>query len=167
MADIPTSRCQEIGESTSTFDLSQPSCKDSDNLSSRRSNAGPGIQDLEGIEPFSSEPLYSIFSTRQKQYIIFLTAWGGFFSGLSSSIYYPALNAIAKDLNVSNAVINLTLTSFMIFQGLAPTIFGGTSVIRSVLPLFCEISGDRMVFLATQSVFEFSITDTEIANRPW
>jgi MFS family permease len=34
------------------------------------------------------------------------------------------LNTLAEKFNVSNAVINLTLTSYMICQGLAPTIFG-------------------------------------------
>ncbi|KPI38376.1 Quinidine resistance protein 2 [Cyphellophora attinorum] len=39
-------------------------------------------------------------------------------------IYLPALNTLASDLNVSNTLINLTLTSYMIFQGLAPAFIG-------------------------------------------
>ena len=53
-----------------------------------------------------------------------MAAMGGFFSPLSANIYFPALNALARDLKVSNQLINLTLTSYMIFQGFAPTIFG-------------------------------------------
>jgi MFS family permease len=34
------------------------------------------------------------------------------------------LPTLAKVLHVSDSLINLTLTSYMIFQGLAPTIFG-------------------------------------------
>lgn len=47
-----------------------------------------------------------------------------FISPTSANIYFPALNSLQTDLNVSSTLINLTLTSYMIFQGLAPTIFG-------------------------------------------
>ncbi|TKA57857.1 hypothetical protein B0A49_12524, partial [Cryomyces minteri] len=72
----------------------------------------------------TNTPPHSIFSKRQKQFVVFMVAWGGFFSPLSANIYFPALNTLATDLKVSNELINLTLTSYMIFQGLAPTVFG-------------------------------------------
>ena len=53
-----------------------------------------------------------------------MVAFAGFFSPLSANIYFPALNTLARDFNVSAAGINLTITTYMIFQGLAPTIFG-------------------------------------------
>lgn len=80
--------------------------------------------DLESLGRTPTGPVYSTFTKRQKQYIVFLTAFGGLFSPLSANIYFPALNALSRDLNVSNELINLTLTTYMIFQGLAPTIFG-------------------------------------------
>ena len=81
--------------------------------------------DVEAVRRTStSRPIHSLFSKRQKRYIVFMTAWAGFFSPLSANIYFPALNTLAADLKVSNELINLTLTSYMIFQGLAPTIFG-------------------------------------------
>lgn len=67
---------------------------------------------------------FYVFSKRQKRYIVFLTAWGDISSPLSANIYFPALNSLSKDLKVSNELINLILTSCMIFQGLAPTTFG-------------------------------------------
>lgn len=83
------------------------------------------VEDLEATRCTSTGlPMHSVFSKRQKQYIVFMTAWAGLFSPLSANIYFPALNTLAVDLNVSNELINLTLTSYMIFQGLAPTIFG-------------------------------------------
>ncbi|KAF2805692.1 MFS general substrate transporter [Mytilinidion resinicola] len=83
------------------------------------------IQDLEALSTIqSSGPPYSVFSKSQKRFIVFLVAWGGFFSPLSANIYFPALNTLAREMHVSNSLINLTLTSYMIFQGLAPTIFG-------------------------------------------
>ncbi|KAF2489379.1 MFS general substrate transporter [Lophium mytilinum] len=82
-------------------------------------------QDLEALSTIQSlGPPYSVFSKRKKRFIVFLVAWGGFFSPLSANIYFPALNTLAREMDVSNSLINLTLTSYMIFQGLAPTIFG-------------------------------------------
>lgn len=72
----------------------------------------------------SNSPPYSVFSRRKKHFIVFLAAWGGFFSPLSANIYFPALTTLARDFHVSSTLMNLTLTSYMIFQGLAPTIFG-------------------------------------------
>lgn len=69
-------------------------------------------------------PLYSVFTRRQKFFIVFMASWAGFFSPISGQIYLPALNTLARDLDVSNTLINLTLTSYMIFQGLAPTFIG-------------------------------------------
>lgn len=82
-------------------------------------------RDLEGLSIVqSNSPPYSIFSKREKQFIVILAAWGGFFSPLSASIYIPALTTLARDFKVSDTLMNLTLTSYMIFQGLAPSIFG-------------------------------------------
>ncbi|KAF2792170.1 MFS general substrate transporter [Melanomma pulvis-pyrius CBS 109.77] len=82
-------------------------------------------RDLEALSNIqSNSPPYSIFSKRQKAFIVFLTAWAGFFSPLSANIYFPALTTLTREFNVSSTLMNLTLTSYMIFQGLAPTIFG-------------------------------------------
>ena len=99
-------------------------------------SAADDAQDLEGLEKVSSEPVYSVFTQHQKGYIVFLTAWAGFFSPLSSSIYFPALNALAQDLSVSDELINLTITSFMIFQGLAPIVFGDLADMLGRRPVY-------------------------------
>lgn len=64
--------------------------------------------------------LYSMFSKKQKIGIIIIASWAAFFSPVSSNIYFPALNDLAGDLHVSDSLINLTITSYMIFQALAP-----------------------------------------------
>lgn len=81
-------------------------------------------EDLEALHQAPSGPAYSVFGNRQRKFIVFMVACAGFFSPLSANIYFPALNALSRDLKVSNELINLTLTSYMIFQGLAPTVFG-------------------------------------------
>ncbi|EXJ92226.1 hypothetical protein A1O3_00776 [Capronia epimyces CBS 606.96] len=69
-------------------------------------------------------PVHTVFTPGQKRFIVFMAAWAGFFSPVSGNIYLPALNPLATDLKVSDTLINLTLTSYMIFQGLAPAFFG-------------------------------------------
>ena len=83
------------------------------------------FSDLEAIHPIASNgPSYSVFSIHQKRYIVFTAAFAGLFSSLSANTYFPALNTLSTELHVSDELINLTLTSYMIFQGLAPTIYG-------------------------------------------
>lgn len=70
-------------------------------------NVGTRSGDLADVD-------YSVFTVSQRRYIVFMASWAGFFSPVSSQIYFPALNTLAKDLHVSNSLINLTLTSYMV-----------------------------------------------------
>lgn len=71
--------------------------------------------------------LYSVFTPTQKKLIVFTASLAGFFSPLSGSIYYPALNTIAEDLGITATKVNLTVTTYMIVQGLAPMLTAGFS----------------------------------------
>ncbi|PYH95683.1 MFS transporter [Aspergillus ellipticus CBS 707.79] len=73
----------------------------------------------------SEEEVYSIFSNKAKILIVMTASFAGLFSPLSANIYLPALDTLANELHVTDTLINLTITTYMIFQGLAPAIFGG------------------------------------------
>jgi len=60
------------------------------------------------------EPPFSIFSRSEKTFIVVVASLAALFSPLSANIYYPALNVLAKDLKVSNSLINLTVTSYLV-----------------------------------------------------
>lgn len=60
-----------------------------------------------------SEP-HSIYTTNQKRAIILAASVAAFFSPLSANIYLPALNTLAKDLRVSNSLITLTVTTYLV-----------------------------------------------------
>lgn len=64
-------------------------------------------------------------------------------SGFASNIYFPALPTIAHDLNVSVELVNLTVTSYLIFQGLAPSLWGPVS----------DVKGRRIAYCCTFLVF--------------
>ena len=93
-----------------------------------------------GIEV--TEP-YSTFTSRQKWLLVFLASVAATFSGFASNIYFPALPAIAGDLHVSVSLVNLTVTSYMIFQGIAPPIWGAIS----------DVKGRRVAYICTFVVF--------------
>jgi hypothetical protein len=62
----------------------------------------------------SEQPLYSIFTLNEKRLIVVILSSAALFSPISSTIYYPSLTTLAADLHVSNTLINLTVTSFMV-----------------------------------------------------
>lgn len=97
-------------------------------------DASPDLENA--LSAANSTPIYTIFSIHQRRFILFMTAWGGFFSGVSSNIYYPALNDVSQDFHVSSTLINLTVTSYMIFQGLAPTFIGDLADIVGRRPAY-------------------------------
>lgn len=99
--------------------------------------------DLEVLAAVRSGPAYSAFPTAKKRYIIAMITWATFISPMSANIYFPALNPLKADLHVSSSLINLTLTSFMIFQGLAPTFVGDLA----------DMAGRRPAYIITFIVY--------------
>lgn len=70
---------------------------------------------------------YSVYTLGQRRLIVLAAALAAFFSPLSANIYYPALPIIAKDLHTTNSQINLTVTTYLVIQGIAPMITAGFS----------------------------------------
>ncbi|KAK4499136.1 hypothetical protein PRZ48_009648 [Zasmidium cellare] len=99
----------------------------SQHLGHDRQDAGedPDPRDLESLHTATTNtPPWSVFTVQQKRFIVLMVALASFFSPLSANIYFPALNTLSADFGTSESVMNLTLTTYMIFQGLAPTFFG-------------------------------------------
>ncbi|OQV06543.1 hypothetical protein CLAIMM_11095 [Cladophialophora immunda] len=84
-----------------------------------------------------AEELYSIFDDRQKALIVLIVSVAATFSGFASNIYFPALPTIAHDLGVSVELVNLTVTSYLIFQGIAPSLWGPVSDVRGRRVAYC------------------------------
>ena len=107
-----------------------------------------------------SEEPYSIFDRRQKVLIVLVVSTAATckyisvsyrihrfdtftVSGFASNIYFPAIPIIARDLNVSVEFVNLTITSYLVFQGIAPSLWGPVSDVR----------GRRLAYCCTFAVF--------------
>ncbi|KAJ4422874.1 hypothetical protein N0V82_002399 [Gnomoniopsis sp. IMI 355080] len=102
--------------------------------------------DPEALTRASSGPVYSIFTPGMKRWIIAIVMLTSFISPMTANIYFPALNPIAKDLGVDVSLINLTLTTYMIFQGIAPTLFGD----------FGDMAGRRPAFILAVLIYIFA-----------
>ena len=83
----------------------------------------PGANEPEDVLQDDTRP-YSCFSQRQKTCIASIASFSAMFSGLSSFIYYPSITTISRSLHVSVELINLTITSYQVVSGIAPSILG-------------------------------------------
>ena len=61
-----------------------------------------------------SGPPYTIFSPRAKMFIVMSVSVSSLISPFGATTFYPALNTLAKQLNVTPALINLALTTYMV-----------------------------------------------------
>ncbi|KAH8904734.1 major facilitator superfamily transporter [Coniochaeta sp. PMI_546] len=84
----------------------------------------------------AAPPPYTLFTKTERRIMVVLIALAGWFSTLSSFIYYPAISRIADDLDTSVTLINLTVTSYMIVSGVAPAIVGDASDMFGRRPLY-------------------------------
>ncbi|BEJ14493.1 hypothetical protein CspHIS471_0402600 [Cutaneotrichosporon sp. HIS471] len=87
-------------------------------------------------------PEYSRFTRRQRWLIVVLATISATFSGFASNIYFPAIPHIAHDLGTSIENINLTVTTYMVFQALTPTLWGALS----------DVYGRRVTLMSTKSL---------------
>jgi hypothetical protein len=61
-----------------------------------------------------SGPPYSIFSPAMKGFIVAAVSVSALISPFGATTFYPALNVLAAQLNVTPASINLSLTTYMV-----------------------------------------------------
>ncbi|KAK4211567.1 major facilitator superfamily domain-containing protein [Rhypophila decipiens] len=67
---------------------------------------------------------YSVFTKKQKLWISMSASFSAMFSTMSSYIYYPALVPVARDLGVSVALVNLSVTTYLIVAAISPALMG-------------------------------------------
>lgn len=60
------------------------------------------------------EPPFSVFSARERNFLVAMASLAALFSPLTANIYYPALNTLSTELHVSLSKINLTITTYLV-----------------------------------------------------
>ncbi|KXL50346.1 hypothetical protein M433DRAFT_74480 [Acidomyces richmondensis BFW] len=90
-----------------------------------------------------SAPPYSIYSPKAKSFIVAMVSVSSLISPFGATTFYPALDVLAAELHVTPSLINLALTTYMIAQGLAPSLIAGMS----------DESGRRLSYLICFVIF--------------
>ncbi|KAK6827642.1 MFS general substrate transporter [Apiospora arundinis] len=101
------------------------------------------IEENQSTSPPESEKPYHVFPKTYKRVLVAIIGVAGLFSGLSSNIYFPALETIASNLNISLADVSLTITSYLIVQGISPLFWGSLS----------DTVGRRPIYIASFIVY--------------
>ncbi|KAK1759157.1 putative transporter AQR1 [Echria macrotheca] len=86
---------------------------------------------------------YTVFPTRTRRFILLMITLSATLSPMTANIYFPALNPIAADLGVSVGLINLTLTTYMVMQAIAPPLVGDLG----------DTAGRRPAFIVCFSIY--------------
>jgi multidrug resistance protein len=86
---------------------------------------------------------YSAFSNKEKWFIVAMTSMASFFSPLSGQIYLPVLPVLAENYHLSSSLINVSVTTYLIFQGLAPSFMG----------TFSDASGRRLGYILAFTIY--------------
>ncbi|OCK75276.1 putative MFS transporter [Lepidopterella palustris CBS 459.81] len=145
--DSQESHTSSIRSGTDPIDLKNNHQKPSDlQIHTTTANDSPNTtpsDDPEALTTTLSAPLHTVFTRPQRTFIAIMITLGSFFSPLSGQIYFPAIPAIANDYHTTTGRINLTITTYMIMQGLAPTIMG----------TFGDTTGRRPAYILTFAIY--------------
>ncbi|KAI9824847.1 MAG: hypothetical protein M1819_000799 [Sarea resinae] len=120
-----------------------PSELETHNTTANDSPDATPLDDPEALTKTSSVPLHTVFTRPQRIFIVLMITLGSFFSPLSGQIYFPAIPDIANDYHTTTARINLTITTYMVLQGLAPTVMGA----------FGDTTGRRPAYIVTFTIY--------------
>lgn len=97
---------------------------------------------------------YTVFSKGQKRLLTYLLGYLCLASSLTATIYFPLINLLAQQYRASVQAINLTITLYIVFQGLAPSFWSPLS----------DVLGRRPVFLATFTVYTSASLGLALSN---
>ncbi|KAJ5815158.1 hypothetical protein N7474_006935 [Penicillium riverlandense] len=86
---------------------------------------------------------HSAFSKHEKRFIVVMVTLASFFSPLSGQIYYPVMPTLVENYHLTTALVNLTITTYMILQGLAPSFMG----------TFADTGGRRPAYILAFTVY--------------
>ncbi|KAJ5606015.1 hypothetical protein N7510_008796 [Penicillium lagena] len=89
------------------------------------------------------EQPHSAFSKHEKRFIVLMVTLASFFSPLSGQIYYPVMPTLVENYDLTTALVNLTITTYMILQGLAPSFIG----------TFSDSGGRRPAYILAFTVY--------------
>ncbi|KAI1119199.1 major facilitator superfamily domain-containing protein [Nemania sp. NC0429] len=93
--------------------------------------------------PAQEPPPHSVFSDHMITYLTYLLGYLSLASSLTATIYFPIIDLLAARYRTSVQEINLTITLYVVLQGIAPSFFSPLS----------DTLGRRPVFLITFAIY--------------
>lgn len=100
---------------------------------------------------------YSVFSKSTKALIVALASGAAFIGPFGVNIYLPTLPLLAKDLDMDASRIMISVTVYMILQGLAPPLWGPIS----------DSLGRRPIVLTNMLIATFASLGLAFTNVYW
>lgn len=97
-----------------------------------------GLKRQKDSEQAAEKP-YSIYTRREKWFIVMAASLAALFSPLTANVYFPAIPTIASAFHTSIESINLSVTVYMVLQGISPMFWGtmADSIGRRPILLAC------------------------------
>jgi MFS family permease len=109
----------------------------------------------------SSQPqpptAYTTWTSRDRAALVCLLGYLALASSLTANIYFPLIDMLAERYSVSTQAINLTITLFFVFQGIAPSFWSPLS----------DSYGRRPVYLATFTIYTAASLGLSIVDRSY
>jgi multidrug resistance protein len=119
---------------------------DDDKINENEEEATPDLESAHNLiksTTTKSEKPYTAFSKYEVWFIVAMASAASFFSPLSGQIYFPVLPILTKSYHLTPALLNVTVATYMIFQGLAPSFMG----------TFSDASGRRPAYILAFTVY--------------
>lgn len=98
---------------------------------------------------------YTVWTLSQRRLLTVLLGYLALASSLTANIYFPLLDMLADRYGVSIQAINLTVTVYIIVQGITPSFWSPLS----------DTWGRRPVYLSTFAIFTLASLGLSIADR--
>jgi len=119
------------GNSSITLDKDTASEKTSS--STLNSPSSTAVDSMVYIDPRAK------YSQSRKKLILFTIAFAGLIGPIGSTIYYPAMKVIEKDLHTTSYLVNLSVSSFMVTMAAMPLAWG----------VFSDVYGRRKIYIVS------------------
>lgn len=93
------------------------------------------IADIYTQEYEDEKPPFTVFTKSDRFILLLIVATIGFWSTALTQVYFPAIPTITKYFGISSSVLNISVVTFLILQGLAPAVSSSLALYYGLRPV--------------------------------